>query len=485
MGRLFWKFFFFFWLAQLTAGVGVGLSFWLKHRVHERPASAIDTSPPAAFAVRAAAATLRYGGAAALRALLEEEQRQAQPPVFALIDRDREILDRALAEETRRRVLEAEPPPGIAQLVAADGHSYLLFALPGSNSRHREAPPPAGEAAAPPLGAPPPPRVHSPIPAAPLVAGFLVSLLFAALLAWYFAKPIGSLRAAFAAAAVGRLEPRLASAMGRRRDELADLGHDFDRMAQQLQRLMDGQRRLLHDVSHELRSPLSRLQAAIGLARQQPQRTDELLTRIERESMRMERLVGELLTLSRLEAGMARQFEAAVDLHELLASLLEDARFEAQAGGCRVDYAAPAAPACIPADAELLHRALENIVRNALKHSPPGGTVRIELAADALRDAYRIRVADSGKGVPEADLPAIFAPFFRSGRSATPDGYGLGLAISQRVVGLHGGTITAENRPEGGLCVTVFLPRRAAAEFSARCADAAAAPASQSHRRQS
>lgn len=480
MGRLFWKFFFFFWLAQLTAGLGVGLTFWLKDRAHEGVPPGVDLSPPAVFDVNAAAATLRHGGVAALRALLDEQRRMPGPPVFVLDDAGRELFDRPIAPETRARVVRsagAAPadaphgpaPRGVARVAAADGRVYVLFVPPpvphGAPASPSFAPPSHPGDGGEPGGARPPPRSPLPFPPIQLLAGALVSLLFAVLLAWYFAKPIGRLRAAFAAAADGRLEQRLAPEMGGRRDELADLGRDFDRMAARLKSLMDGQQRLLHDVSHELRSPLARLQAAIGLLRQQPERGADLLARIERESVRMDRLVSELLALSRLEVGVAGRLEEAVDLRELLDALVEDARFEAQAGARRVDYAAPEAttPLAIRGDAELLHRALENVVRNALKHSPAGGRVSVALAREAGGAGYRIRVADDGPGVPEAELQAIFAPFYRAAAGSPADGYGLGLAITQRVVALHGGRIEAANRPGGGLCVNIFLPRRESA----------------------
>lgn len=377
VGRLFWKFFFFFWLAQLTAGLGVGLTFWLR----------ADGPPPFA----------------------------GEPP--------------------RPGPRDAGPPPAPS------------FSTP-------EAGPPAPDGR-------PPPGPHRPrLPYVPLVAGLLVSLLFAALLAWYCAKPIRSLRAAFAAAARGRLGQRLAPAMGGRRDELADLGRDFDRMAEQLKQLMDGQRRLLHDVSHELRSPLARLQAAIGLARQQPERSEELLSRIELESVRMDGLVSELLTLSRLEAGMEERLDETVDLCELLVILVEDARFEAQARACTVEYPAPPSPSCLlTGSAELLHRALENVVRNALKHAPPGGRVGIALLPEIAPGQCGVRICDNGPGVPADDLAAIFRPFFRGEGGTHADGHGLGLAIARRIVELHGGSIVAANRDAGGLCVSIALPR--------------------------
>ena len=470
MGRLFWKFFAFFWLAQLTSVIGLGVTFWLRNEMQQRIPDAVDASPPAAFHSAAAAATLRHGGIDALRSLLEESRQEAGllsgPPVFAIDETGSELLGRALSPEIvavlDSLAADAEKHSGV-EAVVAGGHRYLLFVPP-----HRRPDGPAADAPpggpGPQLGGTPQPRPPrgGGLPLMPLGAGALVSLVFAALLAWYVARPIRNLRSAFEAAADGRLEQRLAPTMGRRRDELADLGRDFDRMASRLKSLMDSQRRLLHDVSHELRSPLARLQAAIGLVRQQPERIDDFVARLERESGRMDTLVSELLTLSRLEAGMAGKLDESVDLAELLGDVVDDARFEAAARGCEVEFSADQG-ASVRGNAELLHRAIENIVRNAVKHTPPGSRVEIDLAPGS--EQVIVRVADAGPGVADAELKSIFVPFFR-GSSAeannSPDGHGLGLAISQRVVEAHQGTISAANRPSGGLCVTVSLPLSAA-----------------------
>jgi len=300
-----------------------------------------------------------------------------------------------------------------------------------------------------------PPHGHGPrLPVVPIVVTLFASLLTALLLAWYFAKPIRALRGAFESAAGGDLEVRIGHRMARRRDELAELGRDFDHMAERLQALVEGQRRLLHDVSHELRSPLARLQAAIGLARQQPGREELSLSRIEREAERMDALVGELLTLSRLEAGVAGGVEA-VEIAELLDGLLEDARFEAAAAGKQI-RSSGAPEVRVQANGELLHRAVENVMRNAIRHTPAGGEVEIQ--ADVAGEVLRLRVADRGPGVAEAELDAIFRPFFRGGSAPSGEGHGLGLAIALRVVEGLGGTIEVANRDGGGLEVTLRLP---------------------------
>ena len=194
--------------------------------------------------------------------------------------------------------------------------------------------------------------------------------MFASVLAWYFAKPIRSLSRAFEAASQGDLAVRLGAEMGGRRDELADLGRDFDSMAQRLQGLMDGQRRLFHDVSHELRSPLARLQVAIGLARQQPERIEQALTRVERESVRMDQLVSELLTLARLESGLSENMSEEISLGELVGNIIEDSRVEAEAKQCvlRFDEGAGADEMLVAGNPELLRRGVENVLRNAICH---------------------------------------------------------------------------------------------------------------------
>ncbi len=307
---------------------------------------------------------------------------------------------------------------------------------------------------------PPPPdgnRPGGPLPIFPLIAGLIASLFCAAGVAWYFAKPIRHLRNAFATAAEGNLDTRVGSAMDGRRDELADLGEDFDRMTERLQALMAAQKRLLHDVSHEMRSPLARLQAAIGLARQQPGRLDDSLARIEREGERMNGLIGELLTLSRLEAGVSGPLEK-LEVGELLAGIVEDARFEGAAGQVGVDFAA--SPGLfVQANPELLHRAIENVVRNGLRFSPAGTSLQIgaKLEADGL---IHLHIADQGVGLPAAELEAIFTPFYRGRNLATGDGYGLGLAIARQVIATVNGKIAAKMKADGspGLLIEIVLP---------------------------
>lgn len=440
MGRLFWKFFFAFWLALLAASGGVGAAVWLHQQTLDERGQELASGPRAAFLVNATAATLRHGGIEALRSLLEEwNTRQGGAHVYVVDNAGRELLSRAISAEAlaqARRLAQEDSEQRIARLESVDQRQYLFF-IPNQSDIARHGPPPS--------------------PLLPISIGILASLGFSALLAWYLAKPIRHLRSAFDAAAAGKLDTRIGPRMGRRRDEIADLGRDFDRMAGQLQILVGSQRRLLHDVSHELRSPLARLQAAIGLARQQPEKRAASLDRIEREAGRLDELVGELLTLSRLEAGMSGAVDEEIDLVELVAGIADDARFEAEAHGRRVRFYGEG-EVLVKVRAELLHRAFENVIRNAVKYTREGTAVEVRVERQTAPDRLIVTVDDRGPGVPESDLPAIFEPFFRGGAGVKTAGFGLGLAIARRAIEAHGGSIRALNHPSGGLQIEIILP---------------------------
>jgi two-component system OmpR family sensor kinase len=245
--------------------------------------------------------------------------------------------------------------------------------------------------------------------------------------------------------------------MGRRRDEIADLGKDFDRMAEQLQRLMAAQRGLLHDVSHELRSPLARLQAAIGLLRQDPNEHERSLARIEREAVRLNELVGELLTLARLDSGAMTEPSEKIELSDIVADIAEDAKFEAETSG-RLLELSTLESAAVFGRSQLLHRAIENVVRNALQYTPPGTAVRIALAVYPLASHAVLTIEDHGPGIPEDELANSFRPFFRASSAPDGKGFGLGLAIARRAVEIHHGTIAMQNVAGNGLRVTIKLP---------------------------
>jgi len=351
------------------------------------------------------------------------------------------------------------PPGGPFPQPAPDGKQATADA-PGFGPRPGPPGPGFGDGGAPPgpgMGERPwGPRFQPLGPWVPIAAATAACLLFAVLLAWYFSRPIRALRQAFDAAANGDLAPRFANDSGKGGDELSDLGRDFDRMTARLRSLIDGQTRLLHDVSHELRSPLARLQAAIGLAHQQPEKWSASMERIERESVRMDKLVGELLTLARLEAGAIKASQEEISMADLLGQIADDADYEA-ASQHRSVLLEGETDVRVIGQPDLLGRAIENVVRNAIKHSPEGGEVQLQARALPESAQLLIRVLDRGPGVSPADLDTIFQPFFRSSNAST-EGHGLGLAIAQHVIEAHGGSIKASNRAGGGLCVEMSLP---------------------------
>ena len=290
-------------------------------------------------------------------------------------------------------------------------------------------------------------------------AGLLAGLVFSSLLAWYLMAPITKLRRGFAALAQGDLSARVTPRIGRRRDEIADLSRDFDLMAGRLKQLVERRDRLLHDVSHELRSPLTRVQLAVALARQTPERVESSLDRIESEVYRLDALVGELLTLARAE-NQADPGDDYFDIAGVTQSVVEDVRYEAQPLHVTVNLSTPPeAPEALPlvrGNSELASRAIENVLRNALRFSPEGGSIDVTVEYLADRSACRIRVADEGPGVTGDVAETMFEPFVRAESGASS--FGLGLAIASRAIAAHGGTITAANRAEGGLLIEITLP---------------------------
>src|SRR5258708_1508734 len=432
----------------MTGIIAVGSLFWLTDRRTDAALNDIAAGRMVDIQVGAAAEVLRYAGAGAFR---DWSERERGATVLAVDAAGRDVLDRlvpfGVASEIRHLPRDRPELPGIREVQAADGHRYTLLGVGHGSGRRGGA-----------VGGPDSPRHWLRIPPVPIVATLAASILTALVLAGYVAKPMRRVRAAFEAVASGDLDRRIAPQLGARHDELADLGREFDRMAARLEASMQGQRRLLHDVSHELRSPLARLQAAAGLIRQNPDQLEAMIARIEEEIARMDRFVGELLTLSRLEAGDLIAVEEDVDMRDLVRDIIHDANFEAQAHEREVIWD-DRGSATVQGRPELLHSAIENIVRNALKHAPESRIVRVETSVDAVKRQYTLRVLDDGRGIPEDELPDLFTPFFR-GTRARPDGYGLGLALARRCIEESGGTIHANNRSGGGLSVEIALSWR-------------------------
>ena len=288
----------------------------------------------------------------------------------------------------------------------------------------------------------------------PILIGTVMSALFSWLLALYLLRPLAHLRRAMSLLAKGQFEIRIKHLMGKRRDEIVDLAADCDVMADQLKLLVESQQQLLHDISHELRSPLTRMHAAIGLLRQDPTR-HEMLGRIERESERIDTLIEELLTLARVQARPDSVERERVDIVELLEEITEDAQFEAAAKNCRVLLQANG-PFVSRVSGEWLYRAFENVIRNAVRYAATATDVQVNAQ---VSEQLVVKIVDRGPGVERRRLHTMFNPFERGGDDAS--GFGLGLAIALRAIEMHGGRITATNMPEGGLMVQITLPQSA------------------------
>jgi len=291
-----------------------------------------------------------------------------------------------------------------------------------------------------------------------LLVTFVISGLVCYGLSWRITAPIRRLRAATQGLARGDLATRVAVSDEGSGDELTDLGRDFNLMAVRIEKLVTVHKQLVRDVSHELRSPLARLNVALGIARKQsPTSASPALDRIELEGERLNLLIGELLTLSQLEGGVAGEI-VEVDLAELADEVALDADFEARGCSRRVQFT-PSPAVLLRGNREMLRRALENVVRNAVHYTAEGSAVEVSLEHTAGSQAV-LRVRDFGPGVPEAQLSDIFRPFYRvaEARDRQSGGTGIGLAIAERTVTLHGGTITARNLANAGLEVEIRLP---------------------------
>ncbi|MDR9435643.1 MAG: ATP-binding protein [Thiohalophilus sp.] len=443
MGRLFWKIFLGFWLTLVLIAIGVGLAVHIYNQNRIEAITDLAAGPRASFVVNATALALAQGGPESVESLFRSWPGQRLPLVLIVDEAGRDIFNRPVPsvalERAREQLRGAQMLSGVRRVLGHNGHEYVIFiprpgpeGLPQTPSRQMS------------LGF-------------QLVAALIASLLFSAVLAWYLTRPVRHLQSAANRLARGELATRVMPHIGRRRDEIADLGRDFDHMAAHLQTLVSAQQRLLHDVSHELRSPLARLQVAVGLGRQQPERLAGMLERIERETGRLDELVGELLTLSRLEAHVDRERDESLDLPALLEEVVEDARFEAGATGRQVSLSLNG-EAQLRGKPELLRRAFENVIRNAVRYTAP--QTGVDVSATVQTQKFVIRVCDQGPGVTAEALERIFEPFVRADGDATGgrEGYGLGLAIARRAVMAHGGTVDASNREGGGLCIELSLP---------------------------
>ena len=455
---LFLKIFLWFGAVVLTVIVG---TFIVGELMHPDPSQS-PIRRPLDLALNAyaqtAAETYERAGQGALVAELDHIQRDSNIRVF--------LFNRQLQELSGRRMPAAAP--GVAQKVfetrlpaVADGPPPLLA---------RPIMTPSGAQYV--LVAEMPPRPPSPFflhPIMHLLAIVLMGGLFCYGLARYLTSPVTKLRAATREFASGNLGARVGPTMGSRRDELVSLAADFDEMAEKIQSLVESQRRLLGDISHELRSPLARLNVALELARQRSGvEATSALERIQSEAELLNEMIGQLLALTRLEIGAAEIQKTEFDLESLVREIVKDADFEARARNRAVKLATTE-KALIDGVPNLIRRAIENVIRNAVHYTAAGTEVEIKLFLDSRVTALGagkpneeravIVVRDHGPGVPDEALGEIFRPFYRvdEARDREAGGVGLGLAIAERAVRLHGGSIEAANAEGGGLEVTITL----------------------------
>jgi two-component system, OmpR family, sensor histidine kinase CpxA len=401
-----------------------------------------------------AVSAYQSGGERGAFAYVEELQRTQHVRVFVFDPAGRELSGRMPPPwiEDIRRGMTPPHHPWIASLLpdrflrqglTLDGKRYtLVLELAGRRG---------------PLSGP-----HE-IPGLGLTILVISSGLVCSLLAWSLTSPVTRLRKAAQSLAAGDLKARAGAPLGHRRDELAQLMCDFDRMADRIEGLVESQSRLLNDVSHELRSPLARLSVALGLAQQKAgPEVVASLNRIELEADRLNQLIQRLLTISRLESGADGIRKSRVSLRELVDHIARDAEYETPGSACRVS-AEDSDEFLVEGDHELLHSAIENVVRNATRYTAEGTEVQIRLEHQPNKKAAPttvIRVLDSGPGVPNEALDKIFQPFYRldDARNRQTGGAGLGLSIADRAVRLHGGQVRASNRPGGGLEVEIRIP---------------------------
>jgi len=453
MKSLFLKIFLSFWLAQALIVALVVIAtvvfrpqtespFWeyIKEHTAQQLVDAYET-----------------GGAPGLDKQIDQLSTTFKFQAFLFDDQGRELAGRTVPAWAHRLSSGLEPQSigwtqrfssrrfVTHQVSAADGHRYVMVA---------EIPP---RPWLPVLRQKPPGTGLFVLALAVLVSGIVCYSL-----ARYLTSDVRRLRAATQQLAAGDLSARAEAPPGRRRDEIAQLVRDFNTMAQRLQDLVNAQSRLLNDISHELRSPLARLSVALGLAWQRTgPDAHSVLERIELEANRLNELIGRLLTLARLEGGEDAIGRTPIALEELVLDIGKDADFEAQSRQCRVRCVIQD-DATVLGSPSLLHSAVENVVRNAMRHTPERTEVEIRLARESRsgKDEAVVRVTDRGPGVPQESLDKLFRPFYRldDARGRQTGGVGLGLAITERAVRLHGGTVRAANRPEGGLMVEIRLP---------------------------
>ncbi|HEY3521948.1 MAG TPA: HAMP domain-containing sensor histidine kinase [Rhodanobacteraceae bacterium] len=395
-------------------------------------------------------AAYESGGDVALRRWIAEEHDQG---IDATLFQDGHELEPVRLPPLVRRMLPKwlgsgrdvllRPWPGaqisIQQLAGADGQPRQFAGFAFAHAR----------------------LTHSKRMAIFLAVQLLLSLLLIAVAGWWVARsvarPVEALRSATQRMAAGELSARVDERWNRS-DELGQLARDFNAMAGRIEALVEHDRGVLQDLSHEVRSPLARLQVILDLAQHSanPDEAGTHFLQAEREIGRLDRMTGEMLALSRLKGDLPGMEHESVELGLLLEECVATMRVPADERRIELHLTHGSSPV-VSGSVVLLRRAIENLIANAIKFSPPGGRVWIELRSD--RDHAIVEVRDHGPGVPAQELELLFRPFFRGSNARLAEGHGLGLTLVQRVANAHGGEVIAANADGGGLRVTLRLPR--------------------------
>ena len=448
MRSLFLKIFLSFWVAQaLFIVLAIAIAFWLRPYRETAAWDALE-----AKVMKESLETYETSGPEALGHYLTDLQSSQHVRAFLFDEEGREVsggrppdfvqnFQHGRSTPNSGGFLRISPERFLRQTTAiVNGHRFtLVMSLP---------PAPASFFSA------------RNVPGLWILVAVISSGLVCFPLARYMTRPVIKLSAAAQKLAGGDLSARAGISGSRRKDEIAELVRDFDSMAGRLEAMVKAQSRLWSDISHELRSPLARLSVALELARQRSgPNASGALERITLESERLNELIGRLLTIAKLDSGEDKIEKSPIPLEELVSEVANDAEFEAQSRQCHVKFTSRE-DFTLMGNATLLRSAVENVVRNAIRYTKEGTNVEILLASDDRANTALLTIDDSGPGVPADALDKIFRPFYRidDARGRQTGGVGLGLAITERSVLLHGGTIRALNRPEGGLRLEIRLP---------------------------
>jgi len=452
MPRLVWRIFFAFWLVIVLSITGTVILNARLDQARQQDGQTTERLDRIARGVRLRALReLNSGGPPALARWGRIQTRTGGRVQILILDSEaRELNDRRI-------------PPSLNPLVAAWRSDRDLPAAPRAARRLAAVEHPVHGRFLVLAQTPPRPlllRLFGPLgPIGLLAIALTASILISWLLARTLTRPITRIRQTGRALGRGELDARVGPSITGRNDELGELANDFNAMAARLQALLQRQQDLLRDVSHELRSPLARMQVALTLvedAKTDAERT-KYLVRMETEIQRLDGLIENVLRYARLtqQELPARTME---DLGTMLETLVESARLEARPRAIDVSYSGPE-HLRFSVYPELLERALENVLRNAIAHSPE--STRVDVRLTEADHGVQITIDDQGPGIPEKQLEAVFEPFVRLTVERSEQGRsgGIGLAIVRAAIDHHRGRVIARNRPRGGLAVEITLPK--------------------------